>query len=197
MTDRTHRASLEGPYDPPPFSTLLQRPDLRFIGSNTRLAEDHHLIGTTAYEINPAPSPICTSPPNFGLIPNPGRFLFRPRTNPSRMAESGTSGLSYPSVYRRFRKPPSLPSLFGMFPQREGQVPEAMRSPLAALRYPYSTRKERCRGASRDVAFIAIRLLTPILPQAPLQLQSQSGTGATVGKSEVMCLHQTRWSWIA
>ncbi|KAL8857664.1 MAG: hypothetical protein Q9178_005829 [Gyalolechia marmorata] len=28
-------ASLDGPYDPPPQSTLLQRPDLRFIGSNT------------------------------------------------------------------------------------------------------------------------------------------------------------------
>ncbi|KAL9077511.1 MAG: hypothetical protein Q9161_000357 [Pseudevernia consocians] len=32
--------SLEGQYDPPPFSTLLQRPDLRYVGSNTSPSSD-------------------------------------------------------------------------------------------------------------------------------------------------------------
>ncbi|KAL8699071.1 MAG: hypothetical protein Q9224_001571 [Gallowayella concinna] len=58
-------ASLDGPYDPPPFSTLLQRPDLRFIGSNTSPFSDLYVTVQLWADSKPWTVPVQTAYKSF------------------------------------------------------------------------------------------------------------------------------------
>ncbi|KAL8706170.1 MAG: hypothetical protein Q9201_000748 [Fulgogasparrea decipioides] len=58
-------ASLDGPYDPPPFSTLLQRPDLRFIGSNTSPYSDLYVTVQLWADSKPWTVPVQTAYKSF------------------------------------------------------------------------------------------------------------------------------------
>ncbi|KAL9042604.1 MAG: hypothetical protein Q9180_000492 [Flavoplaca navasiana] len=58
-------ASLDGPYDPPPLSTLLQRPDLRFIGSNTSPYSDLYVTVQLWADSKPWTVPVQTAYKSF------------------------------------------------------------------------------------------------------------------------------------
>ncbi|KAL8815929.1 MAG: hypothetical protein Q9223_004987 [Gallowayella weberi] len=58
-------ASLDGPYDPPPASTLLKRPDLRFIGSNTSPFSDLYVTVQLWADSKPWTVPVQTAYKSF------------------------------------------------------------------------------------------------------------------------------------
>ncbi|KAL8718863.1 MAG: hypothetical protein Q9225_004053 [Loekoesia sp. 1 TL-2023] len=58
-------ASLDGPYDPPPLSTLLQRQDLRFIGSNTSPCSDLYVTVQLWADSKPWTVPVQTAYKSF------------------------------------------------------------------------------------------------------------------------------------
>ncbi|KAL9099361.1 MAG: hypothetical protein Q9163_005137 [Psora crenata] len=55
------RGSLEGQYNPPPYSTLLQRPDLRHIGSNTSPNSDLYVTAQLWADSKPLTVPVQTT----------------------------------------------------------------------------------------------------------------------------------------
>ncbi|KAL8780767.1 MAG: hypothetical protein Q9213_006314 [Squamulea squamosa] len=58
-------ASLDGPYHPPPLSTLLKRPDLRFIGSNTSPHSDLYVTVQLWADSKPWTVPVQTAYKSF------------------------------------------------------------------------------------------------------------------------------------
>ncbi|KAL9598364.1 MAG: hypothetical protein Q9219_004526 [cf. Caloplaca sp. 3 TL-2023] len=58
-------SSLDGPYNPPPLSTLLQRPDLRFIGSNTSPYTDLYVTIQLWADSKPWTVPVQTAYKSF------------------------------------------------------------------------------------------------------------------------------------
>ncbi|KAL8652047.1 MAG: hypothetical protein Q9210_002917 [Variospora velana] len=58
-------SSLDGPYNPPPLSTLLQRPDLRFIGSNTSSCSDLYVTVQLWADSKPWTVPVKTAYKSF------------------------------------------------------------------------------------------------------------------------------------
>ncbi|KAL8716400.1 MAG: hypothetical protein Q9220_000307 [cf. Caloplaca sp. 1 TL-2023] len=58
-------SSLDGPFDPPPFSTLLQHPELRFIGSNTSPHSDLYVTVQLWADSKPWTVPVQTAYKSF------------------------------------------------------------------------------------------------------------------------------------